>query len=87
MPKKPTLNFGIGFGPLEPKLSVQIRHQGLQFNKNEVSHFEDMRKLLMKLRMNDILPETAADAGYRKLFRQISNHVKAENPHVRFSGR
>jgi hypothetical protein len=71
--------FGIGFGPLNPKITAQLRKQGYKFDLETVKHYEKLRESITYLVFADLINTTVAEKATQKLFVVIRKHVMKKN--------
>jgi len=76
---KESKEFTIGFGAMLPKIASQLKKQGLNFDTEEVKHFEKLRTSITNLRFADILNNYESDKAIQRLFSKIEKHVKECN--------
>lgn len=77
------ITFGIGFGIINPTISIQLRKQGLKFNKDKADNFEKMRDCINHLRFGGMLTDSQASTMINKLFNKIEAHVRNQNKLVK----
>lgn len=71
--------FGIRFGILNAKIGKQIKEQGLKYNGDEVSRFENLRDAIHSLSFGGLLVDSQIDKLWLKLYNKILRHVGKEN--------
>ena len=69
----------IHFGIAYDKFSVQLRKQGLKFDRSTISSFQKMSEYIFVLYVNNILNEKQRVAAQQKIFRKIESHIKRKN--------
>lgn len=78
-PKRLPETFGIRFGILNPKIAVQIKSQGLKYDRKEVAGFERSRDAIYSLLFGGIIVESQFDKMLIKLYNKILRHVGKAN--------
>lgn len=71
--------FGIGFGPLNPKISTQLKKQGFKFDAETIKHHEKLAESITYLRFADLINSASAEKATQKLFVVIRRHVMKKN--------
>lgn len=66
---------GIAYGVMSPKISQQLKEQGLSFDKLKVDNIEKLRDAFNRIRISGLLTPKEADNVNKKLHDKLIKHL------------
>ena len=74
-----SINFGIRFGVLAPKVHEQIEEQKLKYDKEFIEGIERNLDSIHDLSFSDYLNDSTREKIMQKMYKRIVAHVKMKN--------
>jgi len=71
--------FQLAFGAISAPLATQLIDQDLNFNDDELAHFQADHDAIVRLKVRGYVSDTIRDNLYNKLHKRITKHVQEQN--------